>query len=489
MILCSSKTAEDKQSRFVVPAGVNSQAWTFEAPIHWNRRRLRLLCDINPPVSTLPKVSETASVAFVPMELAREGDPMFVARSVSRTEIPNGLTPFCDGDVLMAKITPCFENGKGGIAANLESGIGFGSTEFHVLRPGLDIDCRFLYYVTISKPFRDVGTKMMQGAAGQQRVPTEFLLDFVLPYPSRTEQATLSQFLDRANRRISRLIRAKRRQIELLNEQKQAIIHQAVTRGLDPDVPLKPSGIDWLGDVPAHWDEITIRHCSESLQTGPFGSQLHAHEYVSGGIPIINPSHLSGGRIVHSTDITVSPETAERLARHRLAPGDILFARRGELGRCGLVSDAEAGWLCGTGCIRMRPRQEVFDPEYLLLVLSSVGVADVLRLQSVGATMDNLNTSIVGQLRIPRPSIAQQRRIVEFVASETALVDYAVDRTHQEMRLLREYRTRLIADVVTGKLDVRGVELPELDEAGDAAWDETDDELGEGEIEDDDIDD
>ncbi|MEA4882471.1 MAG: restriction endonuclease subunit S [Clostridia bacterium] len=407
---------------------------------------------------------------------------------MSLADVSNGFTPFLDGDLLIAKITPCFENGKGGIACNLHGGLGFGSTEFHVLRPGSEIDARFLYYATLSRPFRDVGAKMMKGSAGQKRVPAEFLADFVMPLPDIEEQRLAARFLGGNGQLVSHLIRAKRRQIDLLNEQKQVIIHRAVTRGLDPDVRLRPSGIDWLSGIPEHWKSVRAGTLASSLQTGPFGSQLHAQEYRSNGIPVINPSHMANGKICPDPECAIGPEKAAQLSRHRLRVGDIVFARRGELGRCALVGDQEAGWFCGTGSLRMRLTDQVAHPEYMLQLFLSKGVAEWLSLQSVGATMDNLNTGILARLPLPLPPKDEQRAIIDYLSTQRAMIDGVIGRVQRQISLLQEYRTRLIADVVTGKLDVRnaelagfdGLETPDDIEASEESYDKCDNNADDG---------
>jgi type I restriction enzyme S subunit len=282
--------------------------------------------------------------------------------------------------------------------------------------------------------------------------------------PPIEEQRAIARFLDHYDRLTRRYIRMQRRLIDLLGEQKQALIQRAVTRGLDPDVPLKDSGIDWLEEIPVSWSEIAIRQIAELLQTGPFGSQLHAHEYVTGGIPVINPSHLRKGKLIPDVDCSVDNATANRLSRHKFEINDIVFARRGELGRCGLVREAEKGWICGTGSMLMRPKKGLFNPEFLLLVLSSQRVGEFLSLHSVGATMRNLNASIVAQIRLPRPPLEEQQAIIDYVTEVSAQMDQAITRAQNQIDLIREYRTRLIADVVTGKLDVRGLPLPDLDQ-------------------------
>ncbi len=304
--------------------------------------------------------------------------------------------------------------------------------------------------------------------------------------PSDDEQAAIVRFLDHANRKIDGFIRAKRKLIGLLNEQKQAIIHRAVTRGVDhpqisqisadenqknlrpsaqsADNNLKPSGIPWLGDIPKHWETITVGAATSMIQTGPFGSQIHSNEYIRGGTPIINPSHMKDGSIVADMDVAVGESKLRELARHRMLVGDIVVARRGELGRCALVTQNEEGWLCGTGSLLVRIKRDVFNPGYFQEVFSSSGVCDLLSLASVGSTMDNLNAGMVGRLRFPLPSVEEQTEILKFIGVERSKNTAAIARTEREIALMQEYRTRLTADVVTGKLDVReaAAQLPAL---------------------------
>src|ERR1017187_3917885 len=220
------------------------------------------------------------------------------------------------------------------------------------------------------------------------------------PCPPPAEQMAIVRFLDWANGRLEWAIRAKRKVIALLNEQKQAIIHRAVTRGLDPSVPVKPSGVPWLGDIPQHWDVATIGATATLIQTGPFGSQLHSHEYVSSGIPVINPSHMVGGQVKASLAVTIRREKANELSRHVLRSGDIVIARRGELGRCALVTGGEEGWICGTGSLLLRCKA-CCHPAFFRIVFSSRGIADMLSLSSIGATMANLNAGMVARQRLP----------------------------------------------------------------------------------------
>jgi type I restriction enzyme, S subunit len=273
--------------------------------------------------------------------------------------------------------------------------------------------------------------------------------------PPQPEQSAIVRFLDHYDKKIRRYIRAKQKLIKLLEEQKQAIIHRAVTRGLDPNVRLKPSGVEWLGDVPEHWKVENLGQIAVSFRTGPFGSILHQADYVEDGVPLVNPKHMNQGLIVDDKRCTVTAAVAGRLSNYLLEKHDLIFSRRGELGRCALVRDREAGWLCGTGSIRVRVAYNGIDPEYLIEALQVRWVGEYLSLFSVGATMDSLNTGILKGVPVLLPPIDEQREILRHIVREVHRIFQATSNAGREISLLHEYRTRLIADVVTGKLDVR----------------------------------
>ncbi len=311
---------------------------------------------------------------------------------------------------------------------------------------------RTQYIVALSRGVRQRSTDFRFNTFADQEIPV----------PPFDEQQSIATFLLHIDQITRRYIREQRRLIELLEEQKQTLIQRAVTRGLDPDVPLKDSGIEWLEEIPEHWRTIRVGILADSLQTGPFGSQLHSYEYKPNGIPVINPSHMKDGKIFPDTNCAIGPDKADQLSRHRLEVGDIVFARRGELGRCALIGHQEVGWICGTGSLRMRLKDEdLADPAYLVQLFLSKGVAEWFSLRSVGSTMENLNTGILSKLPLPLPPKSEQQVIVEYIAERQRLIDTAIAQTQRQIDLVREYRTRLIADVVTGKLDVRGVVLPD----------------------------
>lgn len=223
------------------------------------------------------------------------------------------------------------------------------------------------------------------------------------------------------------------------------------------DLPRYPayhaSRVTWAKEIPIDWETGWLGECSAVIQTGPFGSQLHATEYVADGIPVINPSNIVGGRVAPDWQITVDEAKADSLFRHRFRKGDIVFARRGEMGRCAPIDETEAGWLCGTGSMLVRLKEHRLLPQFAALLLSQAGVRDTLTLESVGATMDNLNTRILAKIRIPVPPPPDQQAILAFLDRETAKIDRLIEVRQKQVERLQEQRTAVIHHAVTKGLD------------------------------------
>lgn len=207
--------------------------WFGHVPEHWELKRGRFCMLVNPPSKRFRELPGDAEISFVPMDAIGEygGLKLDVSRAVA--DVGSGYTHFEDGDVLVAKITPCFENGKGALAVGLLNGVALGTTELHVLRAAPGLDRRFLFYVTLSHPFRSSGEGAMYGAGGQKRVPPEFCEDFCLPLPPPDEQQAIGEFLDGETTRLDLRVLKVESAIELLQEYRKALITAAVTGKID----------------------------------------------------------------------------------------------------------------------------------------------------------------------------------------------------------------------------------------------------------------
>jgi type I restriction enzyme S subunit len=392
------------------------------------------------------------------MEAVGEYGGLELDRTRLIAEVSTGYTYFRDGDVLVAKITPCFENGKGGIAEGLTNGIGFGTTELHVIRPCDELDKRFLFYLTISHPFRDMGAGWMYGAGGQKRVPDEFVRNFRTPFPAFDEQRAIAAFLDLETARIDGLIAKKERQIELLQEKRAALISHAVTKGLDPKAPMKPSGIEWLGDVPAHWEVIQLRRITLSRCDGPFGSGLKSEHYTDEGIRVIRLQNIRFAEFDNADQAFIDPDHYRALGDHNVEPGDLLIAGLGDenhpVGRACVAPDHLGTAMVKADCFRYRLCRKKADPTYFGYLLST-SAADLKGAYASGTTRSRMNLNDTADRAVLLPPLNEQEAIAGFLVGEVKHHDRLRAKIEQSIGLLQEYRTALISAGVTGKIDVR----------------------------------
>ena len=213
------------------PSGVK---WLGDVPSHWEVRRLKHVAALNPSrTESRNSLMSDTSITFLPMERVWSDGRIDPQETLSASKVWNGFTYFRRDDILVAKITPCFENGKGAHLQSLPTEIGFGSTEFHVLRAKSFILPQFLYRLTTASEFRRLGTDAMTGAAGQQRVPSSFVANYSIPLPPLPEQTAIVEYLDKATTDIEAAIDRARREIELLKEYRTRLIADVVTGKLD----------------------------------------------------------------------------------------------------------------------------------------------------------------------------------------------------------------------------------------------------------------
>ncbi|MEE6163088.1 restriction endonuclease subunit S [Cylindrospermopsis raciborskii DSH] len=215
--------------------------WLGKIPEGWQPKRLRFCIKVNPVKLEISHLHKSTEVSFVPMENISTDGKISLEKTQTLEDVWQGYTYFRDNDVVVAKITPCYENGKGGFSRNLVNGIAFGTTEIHVLRGSKYIDSQFLFYLTISTRFRSLGISEMTGVAGQQRVPEDFIKDYRTGIPPLTEQQAIAQFLDRETAKIDTLVTKTRISIDKLKEYRTALISAAVTGKIDIRENLTPS--------------------------------------------------------------------------------------------------------------------------------------------------------------------------------------------------------------------------------------------------------
>lgn len=305
-------------------------------------------------------------------------------------------------------------------------------------------------------------------------------IEAVVPPPD--EQAAIVRFLDWANGRLERAIRAKRKVIALLNEQKQAIIHRAITSGLDPSAPIKPSGIPWLGDIPKHWEVQRLGHAIR-LQTGfPFAST----GFVQGesGIRLLRGINVTPFGLRWDSVVCWQRKPGDGLDEFALEIGDVILGMdRPIIGagvRAATVQENDIPSLLLQRVARLRPTGKL-DAKFLLLLLRGRLFRDYIAPIFTGISVPHLSPEQIKGFRVPLPALIEQQGIVRSLETKTHGLDTAVSRLEREIELLREYRIRLVADVVTGKLDVRAAAAKLPEETDDLGPIEDADPLAEGE--------
>ncbi len=207
--------------------------WLGKIPKHWDLSRLKFTCKINPSKQEVSKIPENTPVSFLPMEYIGEDGELILEEDKQLDKVFDGYTYFRNQDVIVAKITPCFENGKGAYCIELTNNIGFGTTELHVLRSFPSYFPKYIYYITKSYPFRKLGEATMYGAAGQKRVAEDFIKNFEIGYPDLDEQKSIINELDNEMDNIDKLIQKINSSINILEEYRISLISAAVTGKID----------------------------------------------------------------------------------------------------------------------------------------------------------------------------------------------------------------------------------------------------------------
>ena len=336
---------------------------------------------------------------------------------------------------------------------------GIVSPAYVVQRPRDGVLPRYFHYLLRTPAFAKEAERWSYGITSDMWSlrPEHFKMIYGC-LPILTEQVAIVRFLDYMDRRIRRYIRAKQKLIKLLEEQKQAIIHRAVTRGLDPNMRLKPSGVEWLGDVPEHWEVQRVKQAAQILRGKFTYRPRNDPSLYDGPYPFIQTGEVArAGKSITGYRQTLNERG---LAVSKMFPaGTLVMTIAANIGAVAVLDFAACFPDSVVGFV---PRRCV-ERDYLYYVFLAMK-SELLREAPVN-TQGNLNIDRIGSRGIALPPAPEQQMIVQWIEERTRCLNAAIERARQETALLREYRTRLIADVVTGKLDVRGVELPIADAA------------------------
>ncbi len=431
--------------------------WLGEVPGHWELLRIRQVATLNPSKAEVTSLPTDTELSFLPMEAIGEDGRLDLQRTRPISDVSSGYTYFRDGDVTLAKITPCFENGKGAVMCGLVGGAGFGTTELIVARPKpQETTSEYLHWVFVSQPFRKLGEAFMYGAGGQKRVPDDFVRDFRMAFPPPTEQCAISAFLDRETAKIDALVAEQQNLIALLKEKRQALISHAVTKGLDPDVPMKDSGVAWLGVVPAHW---------KVGKAGFYVSILPGYAFPSSGfcsdescVPLLRGINVGVGELRWDEVVYWQRTELDGLDAFELRPGDVVIGMDRPLISTGIrvaaVKDDDLPCLLLQRVAKVQPSASIAG-RFMMRLLSSRAFEAHFTPETTGVSVPHISGEQICSFVIPVPPLDEQQRVCDFIDTELAKFDALNREAILTIALLQERRTALISAAVTGKIDVR----------------------------------
>ncbi|WP_404362552.1 restriction endonuclease subunit S [Marinobacter sp.] len=304
-----------------------------------------------------------------------------------------------------------------------------------------------------------------QTGAAREGLNFEQVSDFLICVPPCEERRQIARFLNHETAKIDALIREQERLIELLQEKRQAVISHAVTKGLDPDVPMKDSGVEWLGEVPAHWEIRKLSTITDKITNGYVGPTRGL--FTDEGVRYLQSLHIKNNEIRFNQPYFVPVEWSNDHSKSILKEGDVLIVQTGDIGQSAVVTREFAGSNCHA-LIVVSAIQPILDGNYLSWVLNSPYGKNTLLSIQTGALHPHLNCGYVKDVWIPLPPIDEQRRIVDQLQSELTSFQSLTEQASAMAGILRERRSALISAAVTGKIDVRDWQPP----ADESAFDE-----------------
>jgi type I restriction enzyme S subunit len=358
-----------------------------------------------------------------------------------------GYTYFRDGDVVRARVTPCFENGKGAFLSGLQWGEGLGTTELFVFAPGLDVDARFLYYVLVSSDFTERGSATMYGAHGVKRVDDTFARDYRLWLPDVDQQRIVADYLDRETARIDALIAAKQRMLRLLGEQFGSK-RTGLVMGVGSVV--QHLGPSWLGSPPKSWRVKRLKYLA-TMDSGHTPDRKIDAYWVDCTIPWVtlnDVSELESAWRFGEPKNAINALGMRNSAAHVLPTGSVILSRDATVGRSAIlgrpmaVSQHFVAWKCGPELL----------PEYLLNVFRGPMQYHFASL-TAGATIATIGMPELKELAVPVPPVDVQREITENLAVAEQRHSALASRIMTQVSLLVERRQALITAAVSGQIE------------------------------------
>jgi len=423
--------------------------WMGEVPAHWRASALKYSYEVfggSTPSSGSPELWDGGVVWVTPADLSKlKGFEIFSSqRTISDAGLAScGTRLLPPGTIILSTRAPIGSLGIAGAVMTINQGCKglvprkgqlsrFGAYSLLVMADELNIRGRGTTFLELSAD-----------ALGSVEIPT----------PPASEQEAIADFLDHETARIDALVEEQQRLIELLKEKRQAVISHAVTKGLDPDVPMKDSGVEWLGNVPAHWTIRPLMHLTPPERKIMYGIVLPGPDF-DGGVPIVKGGDVKPGRLSLERLCRTDPDIELKYQRSRLLAGDLVYSIRGGIGDVEIVPKEIEGANLTQDAARISPAVGV-DNRWLLYALKSKLVFSQLEARATGATIRGINIMDLKRARLPVPPSSEQRALADYLDITITKLDRLEKESIAAIELMQEHRSALISAAVTGKIDVR----------------------------------
>ena len=429
-------------------------AWIGEVPEHWGVRRIKSFCIVKRGASPRPiddekyfddngefacvRIADASASERYLLSTTQQLSTLGASLSIKR--FPDDIFLSIAGTVgkaIITKIKCCIHDG-------------------FVWFKNLNYNSELLYYIFESgQPYLGLG-KM----GTQLNLNTDTVGCIFVPYMNRAEQEQIVKYLDWKCGEVDRIVEVRERQIKLLGELRTSVISRAVTRGLNPNAPLKDSGIDWIGQIPEHWEICRLKNaCSLKGRIGWKGLRSEEFEQIS-------YAYLVTGQDFHSAIIDwtkcyqISKERYDEDPYIQLSNGDLLITKDGTIGKIAKVSNMDKPSCLNSGIFVMKQTKALFEQSYLYWLLESSLLKEFNNYTSTGTTILHLYQNVFENMPFIIPSLSEQQQIAEYLDKKTEEIDSTIDKFKVQIDKLKEYRQALIAEVVTGKIDIRSIEIP-----------------------------
>lgn len=430
--------------------------WLGKVPSHWKVVQLRALIgriEAGTSVNAVDKPAEGDEIGVLKTSCVYDGTFREAEnKAIFPEEADRATCPVQAGCLIVSRMNTPELVGATGLVREPAPGLFLPDRLWQV---HLDnVEPEFLYRWTGSAEYR-AQVKVACGgtSSSMQNLSQDGFLAFRLAVAPPAEQVTIAAFLDRETGKIDALVEEQRRLIALLKEKRQAVISHAVTKGLNPQAPLKPSGIEWLGDIPAHWEVKRLKHVAPAITVGIVVEPSKL--YAESGVPALRSLNVRPGRIDEDNLVYITAEGHEMHRKSRLATGDIVAVRTGQPGTAAVVPPKLDGCNCIDLIVIRKPPHGC--EQFLCWFLASETAVRQFTEGSGGAIQQHFNIGTAADLVVTVPPETEQREIADHLHRTTGALDALVAEADRGITLLQERRAALISAAVTGKIDVQGL--------------------------------